>query len=143
MNMIRCYNCQRKVEASSISCPYCGRNPWIIEEADSFAIGDGELLRYNGEEKDITLPEGVRMIGRGAFESTSVRSVIIPCGVAEIDEYAFYCCHSLNYVEIPESVTSIGQYAFGDCPYLKQVSIPAKCAVADGAFGEGVKVIRY
>ena len=141
--MIRCYNCQRKVEASSVSCAYCGRNPWIIEEADEFAIGDGVLLRYNGEAKDVTVPEGVTVIGREAFESTDVRCVIIPDGAVKIEEYAFFCCHSLNYVDIPETVESIGQYAFGDCPYLRQVSVPEKCAIAEGTFGEGVRISRY
>ena len=39
---------------------------------------------------------------------------IIPEGVTEIDNEAFYDCESLTSVEIPSSVTEIGYDAFSE-----------------------------
>ena len=52
-----------------------------------------ELKKYNGNEKKVTIPEGVTIIGENAFEN----------------------CTSLTEINIPDSVTSIGKGAFKGC----------------------------
>lgn len=44
--------------------------------------------------------------------------VILPKGLTEIKEYAFYCCDFLESVTIPQGVTSIGKNAFAGCRKL-------------------------
>ncbi len=52
-----------------------------------------------------------------------VTDLVIPDGVTEISNYAFYRCTSLTSIEIPDSVTSIGDYAFKGCTSLTSVTI--------------------
>ena len=61
-----------------------------------FTIEDGVLLRYNGTGGDVSIPENVTAIGRGAFEGS----------------------RELVHLKIPMNVRKIGSYAFGDCPKL-------------------------
>ena len=52
-----------------------------------------------------------------------VTDVVIPNGVTEIGDYAFYNCESLTAITIPETVTSIGVEAFSYCSKLTYVSV--------------------
>ena len=140
--MVRCFNCQRKISLAEELCPYCGCRAFSGEAVDEFAVGGGKLLRYNGSKKDVTLPQGIRIVGEMAFESTAVRSVILPEGVSTVEKAAFYDCHSLNYVEFPSSLRRIGCLAFAECPYLTSVTVPAACRIAQNAFAPTVMVIR-
>ena len=141
--MIRCYNCQRKVHASTRSCPFCGRDPWMLEDPEEFVIQNGVLLRYNGVQKDVVLPCGVQAIGESAFEDTAVRCVCLPSGTVEIGRYAFYACSSLNYVEIPPSVLRIESYAFSGCRYLKTVTVSKACTIDPSAFDSDVTILYH
>ncbi|MBR6686032.1 MAG: leucine-rich repeat domain-containing protein, partial [Paludibacteraceae bacterium] len=71
------------------------------------------------------IPEGVTEIGESAFwYRTSLTSVVIPEGVTAIGKEAFYGCSSLTSVVIPEGVTEIGEHAFYGCTSLTSVVIP-------------------
>ena len=139
--MVRCFNCQIKIDLSEEICPYCGRPPFD-GETDEFAAGDGVLLRYNGTKKDVTLPEGLHTVGEQSFDCTAVRSVIIPEGYTEIEDAAFLGCCSLNYVEFPDSLKKIGRHAFSECPYLREVTLPRSCKTDKTAFGPETKISR-
>lgn len=139
--MVRCFNCQIKISLSESVCPYCGRVPWD-GAVDIFASGDKVLLRYNGTEKDVCVPDGIVTIGYMAFEDTCVRSVVIPEGVLKIEEAAFYSCESLNNVIFPQSIKYIGKNAFSDCIHLTDVIVPKTCKIAKGAFPDSVRIVR-
>ena len=53
-----------------------------------------------------------------------VTDLVIPEGVSEIKNYAFYNCTGLTSIEIPNSVTSIGYAAFDGCTGLTSIVIP-------------------
>ena len=56
-----------------------------------------------------------------------------PC--TALQNYAFFECDTLAYVELPEELTSIGVRAFNGCTNLRKVEIPAAVAkIADNAF---------
>jgi len=44
-----------------------------------------------------------------------VEDLVIPEGIAKVEEYAFNNCSTLNSVTIPEGVATIGEYAFTNC----------------------------
>jgi hypothetical protein len=72
------------------------------------------------------IPEGVTIIGDGAFCGCPFESFEIPSGIEEIREYAFAQCENLTSITIPASVNSIGGiwsegYAFYNCYALTTV----------------------
>jgi hypothetical protein len=96
------------------------------ESSDSdFTIEDGVLTKYTGDGGDVVIPEGVTEIGDYAFYGCSgLISVEIPDGVTTIGDFAFAWCESLASIDIPESVTTIGDSAFAGCESLTSIKIP-------------------
>lgn len=58
------------------------------------------------------------------LEGTLVETLVIPAGVTEISDYAFYNCATLKSVEIPAGVTRIGAAAFQACSRLTSPALP-------------------
>lgn len=116
-------------------------------------IGDISC-RFSSE--NITVPEGVKTIGKNAFiQCFSSNKVVLPDSVVSIGESAFYgvgfetveggkyadvpnetFSHScIQYIYLPDTVTSIGGFAFSSCNNLKTVYIPASVtSIGEWAF---------
>ncbi len=91
-----------------------------------FKIKENVLVKYI-EEKDITeaiIPEGITVIGTGAFEHCkNLKKIIIPESVIIIGKYAFNGCVSLESVVIPNRVNVINGKTFKDCKSIKKVAV--------------------
>jgi hypothetical protein len=97
-----------------------------MSNPSDFVIENGMLVKYNGTDADVVIPEGVTSIGKSAFFwCKSLQSVTIPEGVTRIGDSAFNGCSRLQSVTIPKGVTSIGNSAFYWCSSLQNVTIPA------------------
>ena len=84
-------------------------------------IGKGAFAYYTNL-KTITIPSSVTVIGASAFEDCgNLKSVTISDGVNTIGDGAFYGCSALESVTIPNSVTKIGASAFQYCTRLGSV----------------------
>jgi uncharacterized short protein YbdD (DUF466 family) len=73
-----------------------------MSNASDFVIEDGILIKYLGKDKEVKIPEGVTIIGTGAFQRKSVERVTMPDTVTEIGWDAYeYCtvCDYTTYVE--------------------------------------------
>ena len=101
--------------------------PSLARAADGdFIIENGVLIKYRGNDSDVTIPSNVTSIGDYAFSGCdSLSSVTIPSSVTSIGHYAFASCDSLTGVTIPSSVTSIEYCAFGWCHNLSSAVILA------------------
>ena len=88
----------------------------------SFTIENGVLLRYDGEEKEVIIPDGVTKIGHMAFFYKKIEKIFIPEGVTVIGEDAFRGCSELAGVVLPESVTEIKKCAFYGCSKIKKIN---------------------
>ena len=85
-----------------------------------------ENLYLNGElVAELVIPDGVTNIGNEAFYGCrSLTSITIPDSVTQIGDDAFSSCISLTSITIPDSVTSIGSGAFSYCSSLTSITIP-------------------
>lgn len=80
-----------------------------------FTIQNGVLVKYNGPGGNVVIPSGVTEIGEEAFWACTLTSVSIPDGVKKISESAFAHCEFSNGITIPDSVTVIERDAFLGC----------------------------
>lgn len=85
-------------------------------------------------EGEITIPQGVKTIGKKAFETHySIKKVNFPNSLLTIGDSAFMCCH-LKSVVIPDSVTDIAYRAF-EVASIENLTLGNGVAnIGDGAF---------
>lgn len=125
--------------------------PAISVNADStseFVKSGSVLVAYNGNEKVVSIPNGIETIAKDAFlNNSTMEKVVFPASVTRIEPFAFWGCSSLKEVsfgngltriddyafanayglqklEIPKTIFEIGIYAFEDCHYLTDITIP-------------------
>ena len=89
-----------------------------------FVIENGELVKYNGTEKEVVIPSEVNIIGREAFANSNITKVIIGSNVKEIKNKAFKECNELKEVVIEEGLKTINVLAFSNCKNLEKINIP-------------------
>ena len=100
-------------------------NAHYMSQNDLLLTRDGRTL-VQGVNGTVTIPSGVTVIGKSAFEDyDGLTQVTIPAGVEVIGPAAFYGCGGLTDVAIPAGVEAIGAYAFCGCSGLADVVIPA------------------
>ncbi len=79
-----------------------------IQCNNEFKIVGGVLLKYLGNQSEVSIPEGIIAIGKEAFKNNlSVRKVIFSKTVRQIDSNAFEGC--ANLIEI-ENYSNISKY---------------------------------
>lgn len=123
---------------------------WLDNQQDEFVIlGRGLLIKYNGNDSNVTvplgvvaiadafsdntkiekvtLPETVRRIMQNAFKNAvNLREINIPPWLTTIGVGAFSGCESIPSFELPVTLTSIGSYAFEKCNSLTELIIPTR-----------------
>lgn len=109
-------------------CVVCGGKN--ADSVDGMLIdeknGIKTLIEYRGSKSSVEIPEGLTVIGEGAFKNCStLQSVTIPGSVTTICEKAFYNCSSLTSITVANGLTSIGRQAFAACGKLTNVNVPA------------------
>ena len=68
----------------------------------------------------ITVPQSVKSIGSGAFESNGLQTLVLQEGLERIDDFAFEYCNNLWRVILPSTVSSIGEMCFLDCYSIRE-----------------------
>ena len=101
-----------------------------------FEIKEGVLIKYNGHEENVIVPDGVKIIGARAFRGCDkIKTVTLPSSVTEIEKHAFAYRRSLKSIYLPDSIKIIHEYAFYDCTRLEEIIIPPKVSyIAVGTF---------
>ena len=99
----------------------------LVDKVANITSGDTIYFSNDGRiyTKNIILPEGLKEIGDYAFyRCVNLESVKIPYGVKKIGDHTFSYCESLTSINIPDSVTVIAGMAFEKCQRLKNITIP-------------------
>lgn len=93
---------------------------------------DHGLLKYDGKDANVEIPEEITWIAPEAFyRNETLKNVKLPSKITTIEENTFYGCSELEAVVILDQVTMIGKSAFDECTVLKSVT-----------FGKSLKVIK-
>ena len=67
------------------------------KKGSDFLIVDGNLIKYTGKGGDITIPDGVKNIGRGAFHKCdALTSVAIPDTITNVTDRSFAYCRGMK-----------------------------------------------
>lgn len=86
---------------------------------------DEYVFAWNKYLATISLPDGLKSIGKGAFRNSKLTSVTIPEGITELNAQTFCECHELASVTLPSTLKSInGDANFMECAF-KSIVLPA------------------
>ena len=102
-----------------------------IDEIEEDAFRDCEDLLT------VETHDGIRRVGKQAFEHcVSLRRINLKSAF-EIEEYAFYECDNLESVEFGDRLETIGRGAFAFCDSLKtSIKLPSIITIGHHAFGK-------
>lgn len=98
------------------------------EETPIFEMQGSTLLKYNGDDEKVEIPNDVESVGKSAFEGNDkVTEITFEKGskVKTISKSAFKDCKQLESIDLPDTVTSIGAEAFKNCTALYGIDLPS------------------
>ena len=76
--------------------------------------------------KNVTINEGITIIGESAFSETVIKKLVLPSTVIAVNNNAFAYCGQLEKAVLDERLDSIGCQAFMNTTLLSEISIPDK-----------------
>lgn len=98
---------------------------WLEKQTDEFVIlGRGLLVKYNGTDRDVTIPFGVVAIANAFEDNTTIESVFVPETVRRFMQNAFKGAVNLSSINMPPWLTTIGASAFEDCGKITSFEFP-------------------
>lgn len=117
----RCSRCGNM--RTQTPCEHCGNanntNTVQNTEQQMFVVQNDTLIKYNGNDVHVTIPENVTMLkGQAFLNNKRIVSVILSENITTVGEWAFYNCKNLEKIHIPNSVINIGENAFFGCDKL-------------------------
>jgi len=104
-----------------------------------------DLAFYNTGIIDLTLPEGLAIIGNHSFHNNDSLTRInhhdginhIPDSVILIGDMAFDSCSNLGDIMLPTTLRMIGEYAFQGCTSMTSMTIPESVMYIGNGFVNG------
>ena len=105
------------------------RNPWLSSDGLSILDREGRVFHAMAVRAETcTVPDGCEVIGRKAFAyNKTVREVVLPDTVVQIEPYAFVDC-LVGSFSAPPRLRSIGEKAFYQCRALSAVELDDELA---------------
>ena len=106
-------------------------------ENSAFVIEGSRLVKCTDPDlEEIIVPEGITEIGEGAFWChRSLKRLLLPAGVTAIGDDAFWDCTALEELHLPAGLLCIGNGAFSECAALEELHLPeGLVSIGQGAF---------
>ena len=113
-------NTAKLTKLNRVGSSVLGLSPYMNAQVDENVILGKVLVKYNGNDTDVTVPDGVTAIADAYFGKAIVN--IDLNDVTYIGNNAFYGCRNLESIELSGTVTEIGDMAFSGCTSLKSVT---------------------
>ncbi len=94
--------------------------PWYKNNTAEFlVVGRGVLIKYEGDDSTITIPDNVASIDCSVFEGVKCKTVIIPEQTTYIGSRAFKDC-TAEKVVIPDNLQLAESDSFEGCKWLEE-----------------------
>ena len=87
-------------------------------------VGTGATVNIPSEVTIDGITYVINCIGGGAFESTSITTVIMPNTIKTIKGRAFFGCTQLRAISLSNTLESMDYYVFYNCSQLSSVDLP-------------------
>lgn len=88
---------------------------------------------------------GLTCIGEGAFNASTVKSIILPENITALDAEAFLDCPSLMSINLPAKVSSLGLNALSGCTAMESITVDGQnehfCNIGDVLFSKDKTVL--
>lgn len=112
------------------------------DENGRVVIPDDEGILYIGAfafclydtDNTVEVPEDDMDANKIPSTNTSIKSIVVPEGVEDIQKYAFYNCPGLESVELPSSVKYVREFAFDGDYRLKTINLDKVIVIGRNAF---------
>ena len=87
--------------------------------------------------KKVILPDSVTQVDNAAFRYTDIESIRFSKNMKKLSDEVVFYCENLKTVTLPEKLETIGKEAFSYCKSLKKIKLPKKLkTVKEEAFKE-------
>ncbi len=101
---------------------YCLFNKENICCSKEFMVDGDKLIGYQGRDKKVVVPDGIKEIGSAVFwDNPDIEEAILPESLLNLGGDTFYNCKNLKKIIIPKNVYKMGNNPFAGCPNLKLV----------------------
>ncbi len=100
----------------------CHSNMFVVSDYALYTKDKKKLISYLGKSSNVTIPEGVEIIGCNAFaENDDLIEIQFPETLCSIENAAFEYCLNLKQILLPENVKNIGERCFHGCESLEKI----------------------
>jgi len=104
-----------------VAYPIARSGPYTVPQGVK-TIGNGAFQSCRGLT-EIVFSEGLTSIQNYAFLGTGLTKLVLPEGVTEIGVYSFASCQSMTSAVLPQSLTVIAERAFQSCIALEDLTV--------------------
>lgn len=102
-----------------------GADALLIRDGVIFSADGTRLISYLGDRKQYAVPDGVEVIGAGAFSNNEKLMIVsFPESLKTIEDDAFLDCSMLYQLDFSTGLEEIGNRAFSNCKELKRLILP-------------------
>ena len=101
------------------------------EQNQEYIIVGNTLTKYSGDQNSFKVPEGVEIIGEGAFRTYTygkadiLEEITLPASIKKLSPAAFSGRNALKTINLPEGLTTIEYDVFAGCDALEGIHIPS------------------
>ena len=147
-NFIVDSDCLISIESGTII--HCFHHAATNEEhSDSLTIpsyvnklGDCSFANSVADVQELTIPDTVRHVGKGAFkENNNLKEIIFEGKSVVIEDEAFSWCRALKRITLPKDIKRIGNRLFEYCKSLIEINIPdGVTEIGDSVFNDCISL---